>query len=123
MWDFVLTYDAPKDVLNDVVEVLCDNGIKKIGHPVESTLVFESADKENTVVEKLASALKKKFLKDFDFVLSRVSAGKNKNGDIVDQIADRVDPKAHENPFDDVLKKLKEAGKITDDVKNFKAPF
>ena len=123
MWDFVLTYDAPKDVLNDVVEVLCDNGIKKIGHPVESTLVFASADTGNAVVDKLASALKKKFLKDFDFILSRVSYAKNKDGVGVDQIADRVDPKAHENPFDDVLKKLKEAGKITDDVKNFKAPF
>ena len=55
--------------------------------------------------------------------MSRVSAGKNKDGDIVDQIADRVDPKAHENPFDDVLKKLKESEKTTEDVENFKAPL
>ena len=128
MWKFHLSYDAVEDVLEEVVVFLCGKGVRNIGHPVESTLVFALMDNDNTALQKLRAGLIAKFPTGFYFVLSRVSRAEIEKKKIVDMIVSKVESstktqKSHEDAFDDVLKKLKEEKKITNDVKNFKAPF
>lgn len=128
MWKFHLSYDAVEDVLEKVVVFLCGKGVRNIGHPVESTLVFALVDNDNTALQKLRTGLVAKFPTGFYFVLSRVSRAEVEKKKTVDMIVAKVESstkaqKSHEDAFDDVLKKLKEEKKITNDVKNFRAPF
>lgn len=128
MWKFLLSYDAVEDVLDEVVVFLCGKGVRNIGHPVESTLVFALMDNDNTALQKLRTGLIAKFPTGFYFVLSRVSRAEVEKGRIVDMIESKVESstkaqKSHEDAFDDVLQKLKDNKRIEDDVKNFKAPF
>lgn len=119
---FHLTYDGNKDryptAMEDVVEVLCKKcSVAEIGHPVESTFVFkmESADYD---VEHIEEALITRFPKDFWFVISRAAYTKKSDTDsMIEHFAVRS-CREHTDPFPAVLKKLKDAKKISANVKN-----
>lgn len=117
---FHLTYDAAKskypNAMQDVVDVLCNEClVTEIGHPVESTFVFkmESADYD---VEQIMEKLTTRFGNDFYFVVSRV-AHTAKRDKVIKHFAARS-CKEHTDAFPDVLQKLKDAKKISANVKN-----
>jgi hypothetical protein len=119
---FHLTYDAAKDkysnAMEDVIEVLCTKcHVQEIGHPVESTFVFrmESADYD---VEQIMEELKKSFPEDFWFVISRAAYTKKRDTDGMLEHFTARPCKEHTDTFPAVLQKLKDAKKLSTDVRN-----
>ena len=119
---FHLTYDANKDrhptAMEDVIEVLCNKcSVAEIGHPVESTFVFKMTSSDYDA-EHIREVLTTRFPKAFWFVISRAAYTKKSNTDsMIEHFA--VKPcKEHTDPFSVVLQKLKDAKKISTNVKN-----
>ena len=119
---FHLTYDAKKDsylnAMEDVIEVLCKEcSVVEIGHPVESTFVFKmkTADYD---VEHVREALTARFPKDFWFVVSRAAYTKKCDTDSMIEHFTAKPCKEHTDKFPSVLQKLKDAKKISTDVKD-----
>ena len=119
---FHLTYDAAKskypNAMEDVIEVLCGTCfVTEIGHPAESTFVFkmESAGYD---VEKTREALIARFPKDFCFIVSRVDYTTKYGTDSIIKHITVKPGKEHTDAFPAVLQKLKDAKKISADVRN-----
>ena len=119
---FHLTYDAASgkypNAMEDIIVELCNKCyVTEIGHPVESTFVFKmtSSDYDHADVR---AALSTRFPKDFWFVISRVAyVNKRDTDSSIRHIAGKP-CKEHTDAFPAVLQKLKDAKKISADVKN-----
>ena len=122
MSTFHLTYDADSgkypNAMEDVIEVLCKKCcVTEIGHPVESTFVFKMTSSDYDYAE-VGAALSTRFPKDFWFVISRVAyVNKRDTDSSIRHIAGKP-CKEHTDAFPAVLQKLKDAKKISADVKN-----
>lgn len=119
---FHLTYDADSvkypNAMEDVIEVLCEKCyVTEIGHPVESTFVFKMTSSDYDV-HKVRDVLTTRFPKDFWFVISRAAYAKKKDTDYMIEHISAKPCKEHTNSFPDVLKKLKDAKKISAKVMN-----
>lgn len=120
---YQLTWDAKTSKYQDCPErlavLLCNKpfNVKRIGRPIESTIVF-LMELANDDVDKLYESIKREFPSGFDFIVSRVSKVR-----VADKYKDYIRGagiKEHEEGFDDVLKKLYAGKKIIQGVTNLK---
>lgn len=119
---FHLTYDATSskypNAMEDIIQVLCNKcNVIEIGHPVESTFVFKMTSSDYDYAE-VAAALSTRFPKDFWFVISRVAYVQMRDTDSNIRHIISKPCKEHTDAFPAVLRQLKEARKISADVKN-----
>lgn len=119
---FHLTYDADSvkypNAMEDVIEVLCKKCyVTEIGHPVESTFIFKMTSSDYDF-EQVREVLTTRFPNDFWFVISRVAYLKKSGTESNIEHFTSKPCKEHTTSFPDVLKKLKDAKKISTAVKN-----
>ncbi len=122
MSKFHLTYDANKDrypkAMEDIIEVLCNKCyVTEIGHPIESTFVFKMTSSDCDI-DEIGAVLTTHFPKDFWFVISRVDYAKKRDTEAMIEHLKATPCKEHTDAFPAVLQKLKDAKKISADVKN-----
>ena len=119
---FHLTYDADSvkypNAMEDVIEVLCNKCyVTEIGHPVESTFIFKMTSSDYDF-EKVREVLTTRFPNGFWFVISRVAYLKKSDTESNIEHFTLKPCKEHTTSFPDLLKKLRDAKKISTAVKN-----
>lgn len=125
---FHLTWDADgkkhPDVPADVAEIVCNKpfSAKKIGRPIESTIIFRMAESEDDICD-LHNALMQKFKNSFNCIVSRVEIVKHKDEKSYSHIKGEGMKDEHEDPFGEILDGLKSARKIPQDVQNVKVKW
>ena len=118
-----LTWDADSEkhpnVPKEMAILLCSNpfNVRKIGRPIESTIVFRMTDYEKDIKD-LYNAICGHFKGSFNCILSRVDNVTHKDKTRHVYIVGKGMPKEHETPFGTILNELKEKGEIDNDVEN-----
>ena len=113
---YQLSYDGSRErypsLREDLTVLLCQNcGVMRIMQPVESTLVFGTADDVTmkAIVDQIASAYEDAF----GFVLSRIAV--KQSGGIFIHAQQKEDESLDEG-FEDMVERLKIEGKIRERV-------
>lgn len=120
---FHLTWDADvkkhPNVPADVAELLCNKpfNVKKIGRPIESTIVFCMEESEGDICS-LYNALTQKFKSSFNCIVSRVETVTHGDGKLYFYAKGAGMKSEHEDPFGEILVHLKSSGKIPQNVQN-----
>lgn len=118
-----LTWDADSEkhpnVPKEMAILLCNSpfNVRKIGRPIESTIVFQMTGYEKDVKD-LYNAICGRFNSSFNCILSRVANVPHQDKSSHVYIVGEGMPKEHETPFGTILDELKGKGEIDKNVEN-----